>query len=205
MESPSFGDLGSGKTFTQVPREVKVLLHTLPFFSGLSQSEDFIDDISKTLQFRKFQTGDIVIRQGEAARAMFFIIKGTLKVISEDGEIDLAELTSGSYCKHYKNNNILVGEIGILFDVKRTATVVAKTSCTLLSLTSENVSEELAAYPEIALRVRENAHGRLVALAQEYEKNGKKLSTDISRQIQEFGVKAVRVTELILGYTPAFR
>ncbi|KAJ3354290.1 hypothetical protein HDU91_005787, partial [Kappamyces sp. JEL0680] len=188
VESPSFGDLlVSGRNSGTIPSRVKVLLHTLPFFSGLSESDDFIDEISKTLKFRKCQVGDVIIRQGEAARAMFFVIKGTLKVISEDGEIDLAELTSGSYCKH-RGRLMVVGEIGILFDVTRTATVVAKTPCTLLSLTSERVSQELAVHPEIAKRVRDNAQERLLSLAKEYERNGKSVSSDIRRQIQEFGV-----------------
>jgi hypothetical protein len=82
-----------------VPREIKTLLHSLPFFSGLTESDEFIDNISKTLRIRKCKPGDIIVRQGEIAKAMFFIIKGTLKVSSEDGEIDFAELSSGTYCE----------------------------------------------------------------------------------------------------------
>jgi Cyclic nucleotide-binding domain len=81
-----------------VPREIKTLLHSLPFFSGLTESDEFIDNISKTLRIRKCKPGDVIVSQGEVAKAMFFIIKGTLKVISEDGEIDFAELSSGTYC-----------------------------------------------------------------------------------------------------------
>jgi F-box/leucine-rich repeat protein 7 len=81
-----------------IPYDVLSLLHTLPFFAGLDQSEEFIDKISRILKLRKYQTGDVVITQGETAKAMFFIIKGLLKVISDDGEIELAELTCGNYC-----------------------------------------------------------------------------------------------------------
>lgn len=83
-----------------VPQDLLNLLHTLPFFTGLAKSEEFITKISKALSLRKFQTGDVVITQGETAKAMFFIIKGSLTVISDDGEIELAELTSGSYCMY---------------------------------------------------------------------------------------------------------
>ena len=172
------GNSESGNPDDFVPREIKALLHSLPFFSGLTESDQFIDTISKTLRIRKCKPGDIIVRQGEVAKAMFFIIKGTLKVISEDGEIDLAELSSGSYCKF--DVLILVGEIGILFDVKRTATVVAKTAGTLATLTSERVQKELAAYPQIKKSIQDQAKIRLLSLAKEYEKVGRKVSVALA-------------------------
>jgi CRP-like cAMP-binding protein len=81
-----------------IPSDLLNLLHTLPFFTGLEKSEEFICKISKVLSLRKFYPGDVVVTQGETAKAMFFIIKGSLTVISDDGEIELAELTSGTYC-----------------------------------------------------------------------------------------------------------
>lgn len=83
----------------EIPKDIKNLLHTLPFFAGLTESQEFIDAISKTLGVRTNKPGDVIIRQGETARAMFFIIKGSLTIISEDGEIEIAELSSGSYCR----------------------------------------------------------------------------------------------------------
>jgi CRP-like cAMP-binding protein len=47
---------------------------------------------------KKYVTGDVVIRQGTTAKAMFFVVKGLLKVISEDGEVDIGELSAGTYC-----------------------------------------------------------------------------------------------------------
>lgn len=91
----------SPETYTlpdAVPKEIVHLLETIPFFSGLQESSHIIEKISKVLLLRKYQMGDVIVRQGESARAMFFIVKGSLKVISDDGEIDLAELTTGSYC-----------------------------------------------------------------------------------------------------------
>jgi len=81
-----------------VPKEIVSLLNNMAFFASLDNPE-FIEKIAKIVLLRKFQTGDVIIRQGDAAKGMFFIVKGTLKVISDDGEIELAELSSGSYCK----------------------------------------------------------------------------------------------------------
>lgn len=83
-----------------IPNDIKQLLYTLPFFTGFANSNSLIDDVSKVLHMRKYATGDIVIHQGAPAKAMFFIIKGSLKVISDDGEIELAELSNGTYCNN---------------------------------------------------------------------------------------------------------
>lgn len=80
---------------------------------------------------------------------------------------------------------MLVGEIGILFDVKRTATVVAKTAGTLATLTSEKVQKELAAYPQINKSIQDQAQLRLLSLAKEYERVGRKVSTVLAEHIAE--------------------
>lgn len=78
----------------------------------------------------------------------------------------------------------------------RTATVVAKTPCTLLTLTAESVAHALESYPEIKKNVTEQAQKRLILLAKEYEKSGKKISSDVSKQIQDLGLAAVSCIHL---------
>lgn len=95
IKSPSAND------FPEAPPEIIQLLKTLPFFSGTPESNSFVNEISKYMHMRKFGPGDIVIRHGEAAKAIFFVIRGVLKVISEDGEIEFAELSHGTLCKAY--------------------------------------------------------------------------------------------------------
>eukprot|EP00842_Homolaphlyctis_polyrhiza_P000730 jgi/Hompol1/1658/HPOL_004939-RA len=80
-----------------IPLELDAQLKTLPLFTGAPENEEFFLDIGKSLHVRKYAPGDAVIRQGEISKAMFLIIKGTLKVISEDGEIEFGELTQGTF------------------------------------------------------------------------------------------------------------
>ncbi|KAI8925601.1 hypothetical protein BC831DRAFT_460245 [Entophlyctis helioformis] len=152
-----------------------MLLTTLPFFSGAPRTSEFLADISSVMHVRKYALGDVVIRQGETAKAMFFIIKGSLKVISEDGEIDFGELSHGTF----------FGEIGILFDVKRTATVVAKTNCTLVTLTSEEVRQKLSKYPEIKQAMKNAAQGRLDIMTQELARAGRKPALELPSNFLE--------------------
>ncbi|KAJ2994281.1 hypothetical protein HDV02_001716 [Globomyces sp. JEL0801] len=177
-ESP-FRESPADIDFPSIPVEIKSLIHTLPFFSECSESTRFVDEISKVLSMRKYCTGDRVIRQGDSARAMFF---GRVKVISEDGEVEIAELSTGSY----------FGEIGIMYDVKRTANVVAKTNCTLIVLTAEKVNLILESFPEIKQSMKENAQERMISLADEYNKTGKSVNLDIQRYVDEFKLDTKR-------------
>jgi CRP-like cAMP-binding protein len=77
-----------------------------------------------------------------------------------------------------------------MFDVQRTATVVAKTPCTLLTLTKEEVNQVLDSYPDIKRNMRTAAKARIQALVEEYARYGKKI-TDEMKQISEIGAEAV--------------
>jgi hypothetical protein len=99
VSSPSQMELSPSNITPTIPKEIKALLFTFPLFQGIGDATQFIDEISKVLHMRKYSVGDVVLRQGSSARAMFFIVKGTLKVISEDGEIVIGELSNGTYCK----------------------------------------------------------------------------------------------------------
>eukprot|EP00842_Homolaphlyctis_polyrhiza_P003481 jgi/Hompol1/4133/HPOL_003479-RA len=154
-----------GSTQSGIPLELDAQLKTLPLFTGAPENEEFFLDIGKSLHVRKYAPGDAVIRQGEISKAMFLIIKGTLKVISEDGEIEF------------------VGEIGILFDVRRTATVVANTPCTLAILMAEDVHQKLNKYPDVQEAMKRIARDRFSITSKELEKKGRKPVQEVSEKL----------------------
>ena len=95
--SPSLTTPLSAALGPNLPADLIHLLHTLPFFAG-SCSDSFLAEISKGLRVRKCGPGDVLVKHGDKAKTMFFILKGTLNVVSQDREVELAELTSGSFC-----------------------------------------------------------------------------------------------------------
>ncbi|KAJ3153765.1 anaphase-promoting complex subunit Hcn1 [Geranomyces michiganensis] len=156
-----------------LPPDLQHILRNLPFFRPIGDAtapripglDDFLADISNVMHIRHYSPGDVVIQEGERARAMFFLIKGIVKVISDDGEINFAELRTGSY----------FGEIGVLFSVRRTATVTARTKCAIAVLTSEDLSSKITRYPQIAEILRARANERYEQLKKEMEKVGRRL------------------------------
>lgn len=106
--SSSVADLGLD--IPGIPPDIQQLLRTLPFFTRARAAsisdvdvaigtEEFLGELATAMHIRHFAAGDVIIKEGEVAKAMFFVVKGTVKVISEDGEINFAELNPGSFCK----------------------------------------------------------------------------------------------------------
>ncbi|GMF64191.1 unnamed protein product [[Candida] boidinii] len=82
---------------------------------------------------------------------MYWILRGTVGVTSTDGEAVYAELGAGSF----------FGEIGILFNRPRTATVVARTKVLLGVLTKDALSIVLSDFPIIERLIRDEGQERL--------------------------------------------
>lgn len=80
---------------------------------------------------------------------------------------------------------ISVGEIGILYDIKRTATVRAKTKCTLAVLTSDELNEKLEKYPQIKGSLSSRAQERLERLERERAKAGRRVGSESSEKPAE--------------------
>lgn len=59
--------------------------------------EELIDLIVARMRSRLVENGDEICREGEDAKAMYWIIRGSVAVVSRDGESRFAELESGHF------------------------------------------------------------------------------------------------------------
>ena len=90
---------------------------------------------------RLYQPGDILMRQGEPSKSIHFILSGKVRAErarrSDDRPVTLAELDAGA----------VVGEMGVLIDIPRSATVTALTPTESLELDAPNFDRLAKAYP----------------------------------------------------------
>ena len=56
-------------------------------FKEYAHNTEFMNELAKAMKTRVYADGSFVIRKGEVGRAMFFILKGEVEVISDDGTI----------------------------------------------------------------------------------------------------------------------
>ncbi len=88
------------------------LLKRVPLFSGLERRD--LESIAKTLHERTFKAGDTIATEGESGVGFFVI---------EDGE---AKVTVGGEEKGKLRSGDHFGEIALIGDTDRTATVTAE-------------------------------------------------------------------------------
>jgi CRP/FNR family cyclic AMP-dependent transcriptional regulator len=98
------------------------LLRRVPLFADLERKE--LEQIAASLRERRFGAGETVLTEGHAGIGFFVIADGTAKVTVR-GE-DRATLGRGDY----------FGEIALIAETERTATVTAETDLECLGLTS---------------------------------------------------------------------
>lgn len=128
------------------------LLHkllTFPLFQDAPKA--FHAKVAAKLKLVQYTPQEYIIKEGDPALSMYWILKGQVSVTSTDGESVYAELAQGAF----------FGEIGILFNRPRTATVVARLRVLLGVLTADSLNIVLRSYPLIERRIRDEAQERL--------------------------------------------
>jgi hypothetical protein len=103
--------------------EILRLLRQIPFFAPLPAPA--MERVMADLIARDAAAGDLLIREGDRGDLFYVIVDGTVE-ITRGGE-HVSEQGPGAY----------VGEIALLRDVPRTASVTAKTPLRLLALERE--------------------------------------------------------------------
>ncbi|KAI8877171.1 RNI-like protein [Backusella circina FSU 941] len=146
-----------------------------------TNNESFLEKIACCMHLRTYSPRDIIIVEGEPSKAMFFLLRGSVDVCSADFERIYATLPKGS----------CFGEIGILYSMARTATVIASTKCIVAALTAEDVKTLLPQYPEVERMLRFEAEERLALLKKSnsmHQQQEKKVNQKpvIERNIEEF-------------------
>ena len=118
----------------------------VPLFANLEASR--IAAIAGLLKPQIVPANQVIVRRGAAADAMFFILKGTVSV---DVAPKPVRLGPGQF----------FGEIGLVMDTTRTATVLALEECQLLSLDVADFKRLTDQMPDLKARIEEVAAERL--------------------------------------------
>jgi CheY-like chemotaxis protein len=102
------------------------------------KNEEKPNPASKVIEYNP---GDIVIAEGTKGDEIYFVKEGTLRVVKtlESGKkIEITTIGMGE----------IVGEMSLLIDAKRTASVVAATKVLLMEIPKEKLNEVLNSQPK---------------------------------------------------------
>ncbi|KAI1772098.1 RNI-like protein [Hypoxylon cercidicola] len=153
----------TASTIPDMPLDLLDRMRSFPLF--MSAPEEFLVAIGKHLRPQVHSVHDHILTEGDEAKAMYWLVRGVVGVTSRDGEAVYAELKPGAF----------FGEIGVLMDMPRTATIVARTKCLLLVLKKEDLRQELPRFPDMEKAIREEAHERLTILNKKRQESGRSL------------------------------
>jgi alkyl hydroperoxide reductase subunit AhpC len=99
-------------------------------------AEPFLDTVAQRAEKVSFQRGEVIVSEGDVADRFYVIVRGEVAITrrtSEGEEMPLATLGPGQF----------FGEVGILAETRRTATVRAVDDVELLSLAWSTFQEAL--------------------------------------------------------------
>lgn len=122
-------------------------LKQVPLFAGLS--DPHLQRIANSARERSFEPGTPIVSEGETGQGFYLIVSGRAKV--QRGERVLRTLNAGDY----------FGELALLRDRPRSATVVAADRTMCLALTRWDFKGLLDANPTIAVHLLETVSARL--------------------------------------------
>jgi len=125
------------------------LLRRIPLFANVEPSK--LKLLAFTSERIAFEAGHILFNQGDMGDAAYIVIEGEAEVLVKGpvGPVQVALL----------GRNAIVGEIAILCDVPRTATIRARERLVCLRISKELFLRLINEFPQIAVAVvRELAH-----------------------------------------------
>ena len=113
------------------------IISKVPLFKEYAEDVLFISEIIKCLKAVIWLPNFFVVRKGEVGTEMFFISRGELNVVNEEEKVVFTLRDGGFF-----------GEIALVYDTKRTATIVARTFCDMFILKNDDFKKVMRKFPE---------------------------------------------------------
>jgi MFS family permease len=132
-----------------VPAELRILA-SVPIFTPLPGTS--LEHLAARLVPLRLEPGTMIVREGDAGDRFYIVAEGTVEI--SEGGFPLSELSAGGY----------FGEIALLRDVPRTATVSSKTSVVLYALDREDFLAAVTSHAPSAEAAEEVVSARLAGI-----------------------------------------
>lgn len=161
------------------------IIKKVSLFETCKDDQEFITEVVKCLKSRVCLPNSFVVRKGEMGTEMYFISRGELNVVN-DADVVVFTLRDGGF----------FGEIALLYDTKRTASIVARTYCDMFILTKEDFKKVMKKFPQQSKGIKEIAKLRFQSVVDaDKEEEEKKSSTQDNKEIEDNKEQGVQPEE----------
>jgi len=124
----------------------------IPLFSDLGPTA--FASITQSLRVHRFRPGQTIVREGDSASSMFAIVQGSVNIerLEAGANVSLATMGEGDF----------FGEMGLISDAPRLATVRAREEAALLEVMRDRLSAITAKHPSVGQVLERFYRRRLV-------------------------------------------
>jgi CRP-like cAMP-binding protein len=134
-----------------MPAAAAGALASTPLFAGLSQ--EALEKLVQQLTLVHLGHGEVLFREGDPGDALYVIVEGEVAVLAEGPpRVEMARLGPGSF----------IGEVALMTDQPRSATVQAIADAELLRIDRKTLSNVLSTHGEVLAAVLRFVRDRLV-------------------------------------------
>jgi len=120
---------------------LRAVLERIPIFEGFSQRE--LAALERFIHRREYLPEEVIIRQDEPGLGMYIIQSGEAVVLTGRDEVQLSRLSDGDF----------FGEVSLLDETPRSATVVAKTHCQILGFFQSDLFGLMERDPRFGVKI----------------------------------------------------
>ncbi|MBN2160444.1 MAG: cyclic nucleotide-binding domain-containing protein [Spirochaetes bacterium] len=143
-------------------------LKEVPFFSMLANDIDMMRKIAGMCRRRMYRSGKYIIREGDYGDELFILLSGIINIVKNTMQNEEYMVTT----MNADIGSINVGEMALIDNDRRSASVLAQTDCDCLVITREDFIKFGDENPTAGLTVTRS-------LARQLSANLRKSNTDI--------------------------
>ena len=134
-----------GKAFTsKISGTIVDFLITMLLFDSLSSNE--LDIVSKHMNVVTIDQDEVIFREGDKGDYVCFVVEGSVEVLKQTGE-------SKSVVLNRVQKNSTIGEMALIDEYSRSATVRAVTQSTLVTLSRTSFDRIIEDHPRIGIKI----------------------------------------------------
>ena len=141
------------------------MLRKVPMLSKLDLSK--LKLLAFTSELCTFEGGEVLFEAGDAPDSAYVIMEGAVEIV--------AETEAGSVVEAVLGTNELFGELGVLTNSPRSATIRARGEIVALRIADEMFLKLLAENPEVSLDVMRQLSEKLVRSHEQFVELQKRL------------------------------
>ncbi len=123
-------------------------------FNSLEKEE--LNHIVNISSEKKFQSGDVIMQEGQEGDCMYLVVQGEVgisKSLTMKFDDDDFRQTEKILTRYKSEDHVIFGEMALIAQDKRTATILAQTDCVFLEIKRDDFIKLIKNRPELGVKI----------------------------------------------------